>query len=144
MKVVLDASVFVATLSPAERHHEVAKALYTLRSPGTPFLVPSIFRLEVLAALTRKGAPSRLIDTADALIRGPSFLSVPISGDLLEHSADLARQSGLRAYDALYAAVAWRRQATLLTLDRDVVERLKAAFPEIEVRSETMSRGSTG
>ena len=141
MTVVLDASVFVATLSPAERHHEVAKALYALRPATTPFLVPAVFRLEVLSALTRKGAPGGLIDTTDALIRGPSFRSVPVAADLLEHAADLARKAGLRAYDALYATVAWRRQATLLTLDRDVVDRLKAAFPEIEVRFETASTG---
>jgi predicted nucleic acid-binding protein len=141
VKAVLDASVFVATLSPAERHHEVAKGMYALRSPTTPFLVPAIFRLEVLSALTRRGAPSTLIDTSDALIRGPSFLSVPISGDLLDCAAELARKSGLRAYDALYAAVAWRRQATLLTLDDDVVDRLKAAFPDIEVRSEGATSG---
>lgn len=135
MSYVLDASVFIATLSPAERHHLAARALVALRPPEEPFLVPALFRLEVLSALTRKGAPTELVDTADALIRGPGFQSLPVGVELLSQACDLARRSGLRAYDALYAALAWCRPATLLTLDRDVVDRLKLHLPAVEVRS---------
>lgn len=136
MTIVLDASVFVATLSPVERHHAVAMALYALRPPDESFLVPGVFRLEILAALTRKGAPEALIDTADAQVRGPAFRSVPVSGALLDDAGTLARATGLRAYDALYAALAWRREATLLTLDQDVLRRLSDRDPALDVRCE--------
>lgn len=133
MSPVLDASVFIATLSPAEPHHAAALALYAARPATSPFLVPAIFRLEVLAALTRKGAPAELIDTADALVRGPVFCAIPMDTALLDEAARLARLTGLRAYDAVYVAVAARFRTPLVTLDRDMVRRIEAAGVGVEV-----------
>jgi predicted nucleic acid-binding protein len=141
LRIVLDASVLVATLSPAERHHDLARRLYAIRPPAVPFLVPAVFRVEVLSALRRQGAPTELIDAADALVRGPTFRSAAVAAGLLDDAATLARAAGLRAYDALYAALAWRQQAVLLTLDREVVARLQSCYPEIDVRSESPADG---
>ena len=49
--VVLDAAVFVAAISPSEIHHAAARELYDTAPEDRPFLVPSVFRTEVLAAL---------------------------------------------------------------------------------------------
>jgi predicted nucleic acid-binding protein len=49
MSGVLDASVLVAALSPSEpRHREAADLL--ARAGDRPYLVPALFRVEVLAA----------------------------------------------------------------------------------------------
>ena len=37
------------------------------------------------------------------------------------------------AYDAIYAAVAVRREATLLTLDAELADRLAVACPQLRV-----------
>jgi predicted nucleic acid-binding protein len=42
----------------------------------------------------------------------------------------VARAARLRAYDAVYAALALERGAVLLTLDREVCSKLDGAFPE--------------
>jgi predicted nucleic acid-binding protein len=45
----------------------------------------------------------------------------------------VGRRARLRAYDAVYVALALSRRQPLLTLDAEVVERGTAAFPELRV-----------
>jgi predicted nucleic acid-binding protein len=132
---VLDASVYVAYLSPSEHHHEQALRLWDGYPPEEPFAVPAVFRLEVIAAMARRGESSDVLDAIDALARGPKFEAVPLSGGLLDTAARVARAARLRAYDALYAALALERGCPLLTLDGDVARRLGKVFPDLEVRT---------
>lgn len=133
MSRVLDASVFIAAMSPPERNHAQALRLYRARPPGGQDLVPAVFRVEVVAALSRRREPTAVIDAADALVQGPRFRRVELDDSLVAVAAHVARQAGVRAYDALYAAVALREGAPLCTLDGDLVTRLAEAFPEIEI-----------
>lgn len=132
---MLDASVLVAALSPAEVHHADARTLFALLPEQHAYLVPSIFRLEVLAAMARRGESDEVLDTVDALVSGPRFHAHPIGVDITERAVVVARRARLRAYDAIYAALALIRPAALVTLDTDVVERLALSFPELRVMS---------
>jgi predicted nucleic acid-binding protein len=130
-EAVLDASVFVAAISPTEIHHVAARRLYESHPEERAYLVPSIFRVEVLAALARRGEPDEMLDTTDVLVSGPRFHSVAVDAPLIEAATRVARQAQLRAYDAVYVALALGRDAALLTLDFDVRTRIAAAFPNI-------------
>ncbi len=130
-EVVLDASVLVAAISPSEVHHTRARELYGAAPEDQAFLVPSLFRVEVLAALSRRGEGRELLDTVDALVSGPRFHAVAIEALLLERAVAVARTARLRAYDAVYAALALAQGAVLMTLDAEVCSRLNPAFPEI-------------
>lgn len=123
MSVVLDASVYVAAHEPRETHHARARASLEGVPPDEPFLVPSLFRVEVLAALARRGRPAELLDAVAAQIGGPRFVEVPVDDALIARACEVARAARLRAYDAVYVAVAALHDATLLTLDGDVVAR---------------------
>jgi predicted nucleic acid-binding protein len=133
VKPVLDASIFVAAISPTERHHPRAKRLFESHPDTEPFLVPELFRHEVVAALSRRGEPADLLDTVDALIRGPRFHARPLDDELLERAVQVARMARLRAYDAVYVALALIWKEPILTLDADVVERTKATFGDLRV-----------
>ncbi len=103
-EVVLDASLFLAAISPAEIHHAPAKTLFDRHPEDRPFLVSSLFRVEVLAALSRRGASRELIDTVDVVVSGLRFHAVPIDAALIDSAAHVARSARLRAYDAVYVA----------------------------------------
>ncbi len=133
MNPVLDASVFVAAISPAERHHAQARALFASHPEASPYLVPALFRVEVIAALARRGESDHLLDLVDALIRGPRFYACPMDAALLDEAAIVARQARLRGYDAIYVALAISRNAPLFTLDREIRKRLEVAFPAVRV-----------
>jgi predicted nucleic acid-binding protein len=128
---VLDASVFVAAVSPSETHHRAARDLYESYDERRPFLVPSLFRVEVLAALARRNEPNEVLDTVDVLVSGPRFHAVAIDAALIEIATQVARSARLRAYDSIYAALALSREAALLTLDADVRAKLGKTFPAI-------------
>ncbi|MBM4245706.1 MAG: type II toxin-antitoxin system VapC family toxin [Deltaproteobacteria bacterium] len=128
---VLDASVFVAAVSPSEIHHVAARHLYDAYAADRAFLVPSLFRVEVLAALARRGEPDEVLDTVDLLVSGPRFHGVPVDSPLIERSAQVARVARLRAYDAVYVALALNTGAALLTLDSDVRATVAEVFPSL-------------
>jgi predicted nucleic acid-binding protein len=60
-----------------------------------------------------------------ALVRDwPNQTLVPLDGALMDRATDLAASSRLRGADAVYAAVAQQFGTTLITLDRQQLERL--------------------
>jgi len=136
-RAVLDASVFVAACSPSEVRHDAARTMIDAHPENRPFLVPAIFRVEVMSALARRGEGDVLLDTVDALITGPRFHVCALDEALLMRSVEVARTARVRAYDAVYAALALSRDAVLLTLDEDLRRRLSEVHPEALVRSLT-------
>jgi predicted nucleic acid-binding protein len=130
---VLDASVFVAAISPREIHHVAARKLYDSHAADRAYVVPALFRVEVLAALARRGEPTELLDTVDVLVSGPRFYAVALDASLLERATQVARTARLRAYDAVYVALALKRNAALLTLDAEVRFKSAEAFPHLSL-----------
>jgi len=131
VELVLDASLFLSAISPGETHHGQARALYDAAPEAGPFLVPALFRVEVLSALARRRESSELLDLVDTLVSGPRFRSIPVEAPLLERAASVASSARLRAYDAVYAALALEQNAALLTLDDEVCVKLNATFAEL-------------
>jgi predicted nucleic acid-binding protein len=131
ISAVLDASVFIAAISPSEIRHSTARKLYDSQAPDQAFLVPSLFRVEVLSALGRRGEPQELLDAVDVLVSGPRFHSVAVDSALIERATQVARVARLRAYDAVYVALALNRGALLYTLDAEVRSKMTEAFPDI-------------
>jgi predicted nucleic acid-binding protein len=125
--------VFIAAISPAERHHPLARRLFDSHPDTEPFLVPELFRVEVVAGLSRRGEPAAFVDTVDAVVRGPRFHARPLDGALLERSVHVARAARLRAYDSVYVALALLADEPILTLDGEVVERSRASFAGLRV-----------
>ena len=134
MSAVLDASVFVAAISPNERHHEQALALFESQPDEVPYLVPSIFRVEVVSAFARRGESRDFLELVDALVRGPRFYPHAVDG-LIDEATQVARDAGLRAYDAVYAALARIEGVELFTLDEDLAMRLGRAAPDLRLRT---------
>ena len=127
---VLDATVFISACSPAEVHHAAARAMIDSVPGNRPFIVPSLFRVEVASALARRKESAFFLDTVDALITGPRFHACPIDEELIRLSVEVARRSGCRAYDAVYGALALSRGAVLLTLDEELKRLLSEAYAE--------------
>ncbi len=135
MTAVLDASVFVSAVSPHEVHHGEALRLMATVPDDVPYVVPAVFRVEVVAALARRGATDAHLDAVDARIRGPRFALAGLDHALVDLATALARSARLRGYDALYAAVALQRRLPLLNLDRELADRLRTVRPDVEVRT---------
>ena len=127
---VLDASVFVAAMSPHEVHHARAKELWL---SSQPFLVPALFRVEVLAAMSRRGDSPAVVDAIAALTRSHRFTVVPVDDALVDRACLIAKTARIRGYDAIYAATASLYDAPLVTFDQELAARLQSTWPSVRV-----------
>ena len=131
MKYVLDASVAVAALRSTEPSHAAAlRRCMALFAGKDEIVVPAIFDIEVIAALTRRGLETK---------RVAGFLTQHLSQRKLINIGPRAIRgvnrilglTRLRAADALYVWVAAREDLPLVTLDEEVLARASLAGVEV-------------
>jgi predicted nucleic acid-binding protein len=132
LKLVLDASVVVASERMAEPGHVRSRAAVNRVLRGSDeIVVPAIFHVEVVAALARRGhdaiAAERLVDA----ILSPPAEVVTLGPRRAARIARYAASFGLRAADACYAWVASHRGLPLVTLDDEVVRRVPAGVARL-------------
>jgi predicted nucleic acid-binding protein len=127
MRFVLDASVAVAFLRPGDVHYERAVAFVRPVLTGIhSIVVPSIFEVEVSAALARasvSGSDIRtfvgaFLDRAEVITLGPKAA---------RKASRVAQACKLRGMDAIYVWLAQREEAPLVTFDLQVLERAGAS-----------------
>jgi predicted nucleic acid-binding protein len=89
-------------------------------------IVPSIFELEVVAALVRRGARRHLVDRFfEEHFAARS--TVTIGPRAVRSARTVVELTNMRAADALYVWLAAREGLPLVTLDREVILRAPLA-----------------
>jgi predicted nucleic acid-binding protein len=139
---VVDASVQVALLSTADRHHAAAAAWYrsALRERDA-LSAPSLLLAEVAAAIRRGTGDDALALRAVArLARGDMVQLAEVDTELAGKAAHLAATQALRGCDALYVALAAELDQPLVTLDRQQAERAAGAA-EVRLLDAAEDRG---
>jgi len=126
----IDASVFLNAFNPAEAGHaESHQLLALLQAQALPIMVPTLVLPEVAATISRVHGDARLARTfADQLSRLPHVMLITLDQLLAQQAAEAAAQHRLRGSDAVYAAVALRFGAVLVTLDREQHDRVTAVL----------------
>jgi predicted nucleic acid-binding protein len=141
VKVVIDASVFVAAATLSEPHHAVANTLLTRIIPISNFLVhvylPTFFMLEIFAAV-QKDRPTRDLNlvpwTPDMPLKfHVAQLTDAECGRVIEwhHKNGVARPHTKRGGDLVYLALAWKENCTLVTLDKGLLAYDGAVTPVV-------------
>lgn len=132
--VTIDASVFVSAFTPTEPAHQASKSLMlTIREESIPILVPILVLPEISAAISRgRGRPALGKAFAQQLRNLPNTIFVDLDEIVAKLAVDIAADRRLRGSDAVYAAVALRFGAELITLDKEQLDRLPGV---ISVRS---------
>ena len=122
----VDASVFLNAFNPYEAGYETShRFLAGLQEQAVPIIAPALLLPEVAAAVSRGREDESLArEFAAALSRLPHLVWVPLDTTLAQQATGVAAQFRLRGSDAVYAAVALRFGATLITLDRQQLERV--------------------
>lgn len=122
---VIDASVFVADARIPEPFHADANLLLeTLTARRCVLHTPTIVLSEIAAALTRGAGDPVLAREAVSLYRQwPGVRLSPVDETLGSLAAEIAANYRIRGCDAIYVALAYVRQAVLVTLDGQQQER---------------------
>jgi predicted nucleic acid-binding protein len=136
----VDASVFLNAFNPREPGSAQSQGfLAHLQSQAIPIIVPTLLLPEVAATLGRGRGDADLANQfVAALVRLPHLVLMPLDTALAQVAADVAARHRLRGSDAVYAAVAYRFGATLVTLDREQHDRV-AGFVHTRYPSEAWS-----
>jgi predicted nucleic acid-binding protein len=113
--VVLDASLIIAFLYPADAHHRVARqVLAPWLAPEHTVLVPASVYSEILVGPIR----TRADDIVERFLSATESRIVAIDRAIARRAAVLrATRSGLRLPDALALATALEHDAAFLTFD---------------------------
>jgi predicted nucleic acid-binding protein len=124
MRIVLDASVAVAAVSPSEARYRAARRRIERCHRGDDVIVvPSFFLVEVSGALARRGAPAQDIRSfVDALTASPHEV-VTVGPRAARAARAIAIVAKLRGPDALYVWLARREAIALCTLDTEMSRR---------------------
>jgi len=127
----IDATVFVSAFTPPEPAHPASKAfLRQIRQSDAALILPTLVIVEIAAAIGRgQGKPDLGYAFALEVGRFPGLTLVALDDTLAQEAAELAARHRLRGSDAVYAAVARRFGAALVTLDAEQGERAGAAVP---------------
>jgi len=125
MTVTIDASVWVAARFPSEPGHAASSAcLHHALGAREPIVLPWLAWVECAAAVARKTGDADLAREAGQRLRGlPAVDWVPLDETAAAAATALAATCGLRAADAIYAAVARQHDAVLVTLDAELRRR---------------------
>jgi len=129
--MTIDASVFVNAFSPTEEGSEHSwQFLSGLKESATPIIVPTLLLTEVVASIARKQNNTELaLNWMLEVQRIPSITFVNLDESLAETAAGIAARHRLRGSDAVYAAVVMRFATSLVTLDKEQLERVKKVVP---------------
>lgn len=129
----IDASVHINAVNREEQGSATSQScLRHLVAQRASLISPTLLLVELAAAAARA-----LDDTVLALewvqtVRGlPGQVWVPLDEGLAAEAAQMGAEARLRGGDAVYAAVARRFGATLITRNRQQLERLGSLLPVI-------------
>jgi predicted nucleic acid-binding protein len=123
--LTIDANVYVSAVTPSESAHASCLELLRLVHQARRLIVtPILVRPEVAAALSQQGRrPADALAYAESILRGAYVTPAPLGSRLAESAARIAVEHRLRGADAVYAAVALRYDAVLVTNDRQLRDR---------------------
>lgn len=135
--LTIDACVWLATLAPREPEHAVCvDLLQTVVTDGVVLQQPPLFVVEVCATVTRTTRePMLAAAIGEAIMRMPALHVHPLDHDRSAEAAHAAMTCALRGADAVYVATAAAANATLITLDREVLERAASFVPTMSPRA---------
>jgi predicted nucleic acid-binding protein len=131
---VIDASVYVALVNAHERDHSDSWAWFEqTRAADESIVAPVILLSEVAAALGRGvGDPTLVRRVVQQLVRSEVVELIPVTLAMAEQAALIAAEHRIRGCDAVYVALADQLSDTLVTLDRQQLER-GAALVDVRV-----------
>jgi predicted nucleic acid-binding protein len=127
MTFTIDASVHINALNPDEEGSSESQAfLEQVFRPSWPIFSPTLLVVEVAAAMARIFDDAHRGAAVAQVVRGlPGQIWVLLDEALAREASLLAARCRLRGADAVYAAVTQRYGATLVTRDRQQLDRLR-------------------
>ena len=125
--LIVDTSVALKFYLPEEGHEEAVELLEAAEAGAVELLAPGTILPEGFNAIAQ---PRRrgLLDEADAAGAWEKLLAAPVytyaTEDLIERAAEIANETSVIIYDALFLALAEDAQTVMVTADGKLLRTL--------------------
>lgn len=125
MKLTIDANVFVSAANPTEAAHtDSLRFLQQIRTAAPEIFCPVLLLPEVGASISRPTGNAALAAVLVSQIeQWPGLQLVQLTLARAHRAATLAISERLKGADAIYAAIAEEFAATLVTWDKELLQR---------------------
>ena len=122
---VIDASVYVSLANEADRYHDRCFRWFeSCLRKQQPLAGPELLLVEVAASIRRLTGSTKLAQRVLSELQGADLIELyPLTAARSEAAASLAASTAVRGADAVYLALARELEETLITLDRQQLER---------------------
>jgi predicted nucleic acid-binding protein len=126
--VTLDSSVIIAALrKQEEKHIQCQLLLEKVKDAQHIAIQPYTVLVEVAAAIRRRTDSQRLARRVKELLKSMDTVSfIELETVRADAAADVAARTGLRGMDAIVVQVAEEFDATLVSLDEEMISRAKS------------------
>ncbi len=123
--VVIDASVWASRLMPQDSNHTASiQWMRRYTDVGGLLVAPAFLLIEVSAAITRQtGQPVAGKAAVSHIYYVSQMRLVQLDPLLIQAAADIAADMRLRAGDAIYVAVADQMRISLVSWDKQQIQR---------------------
>jgi predicted nucleic acid-binding protein len=127
MQVTIDSSVIVASLKKDEERHKICRRIMEKVKNGDFIAIESyIVLVEVVAAIKRRTGSAELAEKIrGALEAMDTIYFLELTKSRATEAAEIAEQTGVRGMDAIIVQAARENGTALITLDREMAERVK-------------------
>jgi len=141
LAVTLDASVWLAAVSSSEAAHtDCALLLNWLVAHEVALHQPGLFVIEVCATIARRTRDARMAERMGRLAVGlPGVQLHELDHSLGARASRIAARRALRGADAVYVATAQHSGSALITIDRELAERV-AAETDVHTPAEWLAK----
>ena len=139
MNIVVDCSFIMSSILPDENEDKIENIFYGIAKNQYKVYVPSIFYLECTNVLLSSLNSKRIAqDSFEEYTELLSLLPITLdkfctTPESLYSIGNLAKKYNLTSYDASYLDVAMRMEASVATLDRELVKVCRNAKIELLV-----------
>lgn len=133
MRFTIDTSVFVSRLSETEEAHDASRR-FLQALPGRPVMIvlPTLVSPEISGSIGRLTGDATLAHDALRLLDLlPNLNLIALDERLAAEAAAMAAAVGMKGSDAVFAAVALRFEAVLVSLDKVQLERSPASVTAV-------------
>ena len=143
MKLVVDASVFLAFVIPEEKEHGEAARFFACCDTGKQqILFPALALAEVAGGVARrKRAPMKAALAVSRMQRLAGVKFFPLTEQSAAAAARLAANHFLRGADAIYCQLAREKTVPLVTFDLEIRERATGVVRGLSPQAWMDSRG---
>jgi predicted nucleic acid-binding protein len=124
LNFTIDASVIVSLARASEETHAASfEFLREVRRQDAKLFCPSIVLAECSATIARQTDNPSLAQRIFSLIEAlPNLSLIDIDSAIARRAAAIVTDQHLKAYDAIYVAVAESQDAVLITWDAELIE----------------------